>query len=307
MSLNISRTLIAALGLSIGFSSVHAIADETASEQKVSIWRIDDEDSTVFLAGSIHLLREEDYPLPPAFDRVYEQSDRLIFELDMANMHDPAVQQAVQVLGALPEGEILSDLLEPDTISQLRDYLAAAGLSRDAFDRLTPGMIFLSLSSLEATRSGARPDLGLEVRYYRKSVNDGKPSEGLETAASQLSMLSELDPDVVDALITSTIEDFETFPETMTALVAAWKTGSSSTITELVHEPYQDAPEFYEALLTKRNQDWIDDIEAALATEEDVMVLVGAAHHVGKDSVIELLKKRGLSPKQLSAAGPQPE
>ncbi len=286
------------VALVLGFGGSLAAKEKRAM---APIWRVSDGDSTVFLAGSVHLLREGDLPLPDAFDRVYARSEELVFEIDMARMSLPETASQMRELGSLPEGESLSDRLAEKTVDRLRAYLRRRGVHEDFFETYAPGMIFLLLSSFEAKRHGAKPELGLEATYYTKSVKDGKPSRGLETIAFQLSRFDHFEPAKVEELINRALDETADSGETLDKMTAAWKTGNASELARVISEEETFSPELREVLLIERNRNWIPEIEKALAKEHDVMFLVGAAHLVGEESVVDLLRRKGLEVTQLTA------
>jgi len=264
------------------------------------IWKISDGDSTVFLSGSVHLLREQDMPVPPAFDRVYDEAEELVFEIDMAIMSDPSTGAKIRRLGLLPEGQRLSEKLSPATMDRLRDYLAMSKMGRSDFDRFTPGMVYMMLGSLEATRHGARPELGLETLYYLKCVEDGKPSRGLETVEYQMSRFSNLGDEVLEKLINEALDEVQAGAEALNSLISAWRSGDAKELGELIVEQTDSDPGIREVLLIERNRNWIPEIEKHLASDRDVMFLVGAAHLVGEDSVLDLLEEKGYEVLQLA-------
>ncbi len=264
------------------------------------VWKISDADSTVYLAGSVHLLREKDLPLPAVFDRVYAGVEELVFEIDMATMAGPDSARKMRALGSLPAGERLVDKLAAATMNLLGDYLKKRGMPPGVFDSFTPGMVYLTIGSIEAARSGAKPELGLEMIYYGKSIDDGKPSRGLETVAFQMSRFNDFEPALLEKLITESLEEAEDSPEIFDAIVAAWRSGDEEALNELIVEQTAPNPRLREVLLTERNRNWIPEIEKHLATDRDVMFLVGAAHLVGDDSVIDLLREKGYEVMQLA-------
>lgn len=283
----------------VGFTvlSPNAIADEASG--RGSIWKVSDEDSTVYLAGSVHLLREEDLPIPEAYDRVYAEAEEVVFEIDMALMMRPGAAEEMKRLGALPAGVSLEDRFGAETMERLRGYLKENGRRPDLFDRFAPGMVFLMLSSLEAARHGAKAELGLETRYFRKSVADGKPSRGLETIAYQVSRLNGMEKTAIEELINESLDRLEEGEETLDAIIGAWRSGDAEGLEEILLDESNFSPELRRLLLTDRNRNWIPEIEKALAADYDVLFLVGAAHLVGEDSVVALLREKGLEVTQV--------
>ena len=262
-------------------------------------WKLSDGDSTVYLTGSVHLLREEDMPIPDAFDRLYAKADELVFEIDMQSMFEPAMVMTIRRLGSLPDDETLNDHLDEDTVEELRAYLAERGMRKTLFDGFTPGMVYLTLGSLEASRHGALPNLGLEAQLYQRAREDGTPSRGLETAEYQISRFDELKTDTVEALIRETLDDVARSEETLDAIIDAWRTGDADELAASVLDKLDAHPAARRILLTERNRNWIPEIEKALAGRDTVLFVVGAAHLVGEHSVIDLLEKAGHRPVQL--------
>lgn len=279
--------------------AITTFAEETA---KAPIWALSDEDSTVYLAGSVHLLRKQDMPIPPAFDAVYAQSEELVFELDMAEMMNPASAFQIRKQGTLPAGEFLSDHLSENTVAALKAYLKDQNMRVDMFDRFTPGMVYITLGSLEAIRHGARPELGLESTFFQRSVKDGKPSRGLETMEYQMARFNELEIATVDQLILDTLEEADNAEQALDEIIAAWKSGDPDQIAELIVDKMSEDADVQRILLTERNRNWIPEIEKALAGDKDTLFLVGAAHLAGENSVIELLREKGYEPRHLDAA-----
>jgi len=262
-------------------------------------WKLSDENSTVYLTGSVHLLREEDMPIPDAFDRLYRKADELVFEIDMKSMFDPTMVMKIRRLGSLPDDESLGDHLDEDTVEDLRAYLAERGMRKTLFDGFTPGMVYLTLGSLEASRHGALPNLGLEAQLYQRAQKDEKPSRGLETAQYQISRFDELETDTVEALIQEMLDDVDSSEETLDSIIEAWKTGDVDELSGSVLDKLDAHSEARHVLLTERNRNWIPEIEKALAGRDTVLFVVGAAHLVGEHSVIDMLEKAGHRPVQI--------
>ena len=292
-----------AAGMPAGISQV-AVAEK---EPRGCVWKLGDGDNTVYLAGSVHLLREDDFPLPGIFDAAYEDSSELVFEVDMKVMSSPEAAAIMKRLGTFSQGERLADHLGEGTYARLQDYLLSRRLPAATFDRLKPGLVFLTISSVEAMRLGARADLGLETRYYQRSLDDGKPSRGLETIEYQLSRFDELSKKEVDQLLGDTLEDIDEMPGLITEMIDAWKSGNTGRLDKLLNEQFEEDDRVRELLLTDRNKNWVPEIEKALAGKKNVLFIVGAAHLVGKESVIDLLRKKGCRVEKLKEPKPKPE
>lgn len=232
-------------------------------------------------------------PYPKAYDTAYEDSEELVFEIDMKEMNAPDAAIKMRQMGTLPTGKTLGDHLSQETLAALDGYLKANNLPAGMFNQLTPGMVYLTLGSMEALRQGARPDLGIEMQFHKKAEKDGKPGSGLETTAYQMSRFNELDVETLNDLIKETIEASNQNEDTLNSIIEAWKSGDAESLQKLVHDEMAETPAVLEILLVDRNQNWIPVIEEKLAGDKNVMFIVGAAHLVGEGSVVQLLEDKG--------------
>lgn len=267
------------------------------------IWKVSDADSSIYLAGSVHLLRPQDLPINPVYDQTYELCSEVVFEIDMEEMLAPETHQRILQLGTLPEGEKLADKIGGKAARQLAAYLDRKRLPPTMLDRYTPGLAFLTIENIEATSLGARPDLGLETHFYERSKRDQKPSRGLETIAFQITLFDGLDPatlrDMLQTTLTASLKNDES-NSNLDRLIAAWRGGEMEVLNDIIRgEMADDAPE-RKALLTDRNRNWIPAIEAALAENTTTFFLVGTAHLIGTDSVVSLLETKNLQISRLA-------
>ena len=276
--------------------STSAVADQG----RAVIWKIEGENNTVYLAGSVHLLRPKDFPIPPNYKEVYEDSEELIFEIDTAVLNDPSAALKMQQLGRLQDGDTVANHITPETLRLLKKFLRKRELPSEQLMQMKPGMLALTLSSLEAMRNGARPDLGLEMRYGALAARDQKPTSGLETMEYQIGMFDDLTEEEADEMLRGTIENLGEAAEGLDKLIDAWRTGDIETMDELINAEFDENEKLRKVLLEDRNRNWIPRIEEAIAADHNVLVMVGAGHLVGSDSVIGMLEEKGYRPVQLT-------
>ncbi len=265
------------------------------------IWKISDADSTVYLAGSVHLLREQDYPIPSAYRAAYEDSDRLVFEVDMKVMEDPEMAGKIRALGMFPDDTTLEDVVKKKTWRMLERYARDRKLPMQNLRKMKPGFVFLTISSVEAVRLGAKADLGLEKTFFDLSKEDVKLSSGLETMEFQLTLFDKLSAVEQDELLRDTLESVDEMAKSLDSMIAAWKVGDGELLDQLMSESLGESENIRKLMLEDRNVNWIPHIEKALAGKQNVFVLVGAGHLVGADSVVAMLRKKGVKVEQLTA------
>ncbi len=280
---------------SIGCSA-HAAAK---GDGRSIVWKVEGKTNTVYLAGSVHLLREQDFPIPPTYDEAYVNSGKIIFEIDTKDMLDPGVASQMQKLGSYHDGDTLAEHVSADTIEQLDKFLAERQLPRAVFMKMKPGLLSMVLSSLEAGNYGARPDLGLETIFGARAAEDGKPTSGLETIEFQIGLFDQFNDAESEQLLRSTLDSLDDIESNFNKLVQAWRNGDTAKLDRVLNREFDDGGKLREVLLIQRNRNWIPHIEKALASGHDVMFMVGAGHLVGTDGVIDLLKGRGHKPTQM--------
>ena len=302
------RSVISTLTVTLGGSALVLAAEEAASakvpveERKGSVWSVSDGDNTVYLAGSVHLLREEDYPISPVYDQAYADSESIVMEVDMAEMMSPQGMMQMQQLGMFGPDDQLSNHLSEELIKRIEAYLEKDQMGKMmvlALPRMKPGMVLLSISSVEAMRMNARPDLGLEMVYYQKAAKDGKEVTGLETLEYQMTRFEGISDEEMEKMLSSTMDEAENMADTLGKLIASWHRGEETEIDEIINEEFEDDSKFRQLLLTERNANWVPEVEKAIKGSENVMFLVGAAHLVGKGSVVDLLRKKGYEVKKV--------
>lgn len=302
-----STALTAALGLfpmATGARAQDAANSVAPEDRNGSVWAISgDKGNTVYLAGSVHLLREQDYPVSPVYDQAYANSHEIVMEIDMGEMLNPEGMMKMQALGMYGADDSLDQHLSPETLDRLRKYLDTHDMGKMlalALPRLKPGMIFMTISSLEAMRLNAKPELGLEMTYFGKAQEDAKPIRGLETIEFQMTRFDELSDTEIEELITKTLDEVHEMPDMIDKLIAAWHMGDEAKLDKLMNEQMEEEGKIRELLLTERNANWVPEIEKSLKGKKNVMFIVGAAHLIGKGSVIDLLRKKGFEVKKIA-------
>lgn len=220
----------------------------------------------------------------------------------MGEMNSPAAQALMMSRGVLSEGKTLKDVLSAETYTLVQTRLEELGLGareKAVFQTFKPWLLSLTLLTMELQKLGYTPEHGLDLYFYSKALEEKKETLGLETLDFQIGLLDEFSGKDQDAQLAYGIHELDMIEEQIPALVKAWESGESKKIEELLNESLKEFPDVYKSLLTDRNADWLPKIEKHLQGEHDVMVVVGAGHLVGKDSLIALLRKKGYAIRQL--------
>ncbi len=280
---------IAALALLL--VAAHSSATETG--HPVSLWKVEGEKNRVYLLGTIHLLRESDYPLPTAIDKAYDDVDAIVMELDMDDIDPFATQAIVSELGLIQDGRSLRDILGPELYKKADEYATAINIPLAMLANAEPWYAAITIDTLLLTRLGFDATLGVEMYLLGKAQADGKPIFGLETERQQMEILDGLSPDMQKTMLLQTLSDSTEMPDTLDDVIAAWKLGDVAIMEQEMLSEMSDYPELLDSLVSKRNDAWVGQIEELLSDDENYLIAVGTMHLVGEIGVPEQLRARG--------------
>jgi len=276
------------------FSLLCAVSGSAQAEP--AAWRVTGEDTgELLLLGSVHYLRQEDYPLPSNIDELYQQADTLVMELDLDDLDTLSVENLFVEAGTLPPGSSLQTVLTPAVYELAETRSAEFGLDLAFATRLEPWLVAITLMDLGMNALGFNASRGLEQHLLRRATSDGKQVLGLETLEDQIHVFDQLSIKEQEALLLQTLNEIDSADDAMDELLNAWRDGRVNTLANELTANFEDFPILYRHLVIDRNERWLDPLRQLLETGERYLVVVGALHLVGDDSVIELLQHQGLS------------
>ena len=253
---------------------------------------------TMYLVGSVHLLPKDSYPLNPALEAAFKESDLLVEEADLGEMGVGA-QMAFLSRGMLPSSTPLDKVLSPATYALLTKRAAEIGVPVEPLKLLKPWMVAQMLEVMQWQKAGFDPELGLDKHFYDLAQGAGKSVQGLETLDFQMSLFDGMTLAEQDHLLAETLKEIDTEQANMAKLMDAWKAGDAPTVERIVLSALRQEPQLYQRLLVDRNKAWIPKLEALFARKGRTFVVVGAAHLVGPDGLISLLRAKGYSVEQM--------
>jgi uncharacterized protein YbaP (TraB family) len=270
----------------------HAVIVQATGEGP-ALWSVSDADSTIYLFGTVHVLRPDTPWGSAKVDAAFDASQNVIFEI--SNPDDQsALMPLIQQYGLSPQTP-LSSLLTVEELAHLDVAARSIGGSAAQFDPLRPWLVALSLSVAPLVKAGYDPASGVELILKHRAEEAGKPVTGMETIDRQVEILAGLSQDTQLAFLRSTLEDFDEATTELDALVDAWATGDVEAIDRIgVAEMKAQSQEVYDALLVRRNTAWAEQIQTLLAGSGTTFIAVGSAHLAGDDSVQEILEARGV-------------
>ncbi len=265
----------------------------------LSMWQIDGASNSIYLLGSIHMLREKDHPIPSAIYAAYAQAEALIMEIDMDDI-DPVAEQALATeLGLIQDGRALPDLMGPELYAEAESLAQELQIPLKLLEKSEPWYAAINVEMMMLMRMGFNPMHGIEFHLTEFAKRDNKEIFGLETTRQQLEFLDGLSlPSQRDLLIQTLSESME-LTEVMDELVHAWRYGDIEFLEKNLLVDMQEIDELHQTIVVNRNRNWVVKIQELLREKDDYLIIVGALHLVGDQGVPNLLSQRGFDVIQL--------
>lgn len=294
------RTALAALALALPLPACAKDAPAPAAKDAdPALWVVKDDDTTIYLFGTIHVLKPGMTWFDDAVKTAFDRSDEVKLELVMP---DPAAMQGlVQSTGVAPPGTPpLTERLPVAKRAAFAKAVVDAGLPADALDRYKPWLAATQLSIAPLSKLGYDATNGPEQVITAAAKAAGKPLTGLETAEQQLGYFSNLSDGAQISFLTSTMDELPKAADTMARMVDDWAAGRPDRLAKDMNESLKDSPEVAKVLLVDRNKRWAEWIRQRLAKPGTVFVAVGAGHLAGADSVQAQLAKAGVTARRIA-------
>ena len=260
---------------------------------ETSLWRVTDGNAELFIGGTVHLLSQSDYPLPPEFEKAYQKADTLVLETDLGALATPEAQQQLMQRLLYNDGVTLQAVLNEAAYTALRQYCKEKGIPLESLQAFKPPMVVITLMMMELQRLGLA-ESGVDDFFNRKAQSEGKTLAGLETLEQQMNALERMGQGHESELILSTLQEMRELSTVMQSMKAAWRKGDLESLVQIGITPMQtEYPLLYNDLLVKRNEAWLPQITRMLNSPERELILVGALHLAGREGILEQLRRRG--------------
>lgn len=274
-----------------------ASAEVSSETGQHPLWKVSKDGNTIYLMGSVHLLKPDAYPLDPVMYDAFEASDRVVFELDFDSLQ--AKMPMMMQRGVYQDGQTLKEALSDETYAMLQAQMDSLGVNMAMLQQMKPWMVAMSLPTLVLQKEGYSAESGIEMHFYQKAQAAGKDVSGLETFEEQIGLLEFISSGDPDAFMKMTLEQMDDVSAMMERITTHWKAGDVDELAALLNEGFEGYPDMQDAMLADRNRNWIPQIEALISENSNAIVIVGAGHLAGEDSVVDLLRDKGYTVEQL--------
>ena len=295
-----AAAFVAGVGCGTVLASVAvAQTDYAAIDANPGVWSISDEDSTVYIFGTVHIL-------PPELDWQSEtvlaalgDAETIYFEADVLSPEAQAATQAlIPQLGLNPAGVTLTSMISDEARGHMAIIAGRLGAPADALaaqmDPLQPWLASLTLAVLQIQMGGYDPASGVEAQLNGLAQSAGKEFGYFEDVEQQLRFFADVPMELQVTDFEVGVRQMVGEPDVLSNMVQAWAAGDLDQLDTLFNDAMSNSsPELFQRIIVDRNIDWIPQIEAALAGSDDALVAVGAGHLPGPQGVLALLEAEG--------------
>lgn len=295
--------------LAFGVNADAAKSPAAASPPVPLLWKVSDADNSVYLLGSFHLLKPDDYPLSKDVDAAFADAESLVFEMTPEEMSSPIVAMQMQQAALRTDGKFLNSELDSTTVELLETWQADNGAMLQAMSLTSrdlqirePWSVGLIIGIVEMIKQGLDPKLGLDLYLGERAAQLGKPTAGLETGVQQIAFLDGMDKNEQLQYMNEALSQSKGASEETKKLHAAWRSGKDDVLwDDMGVEMRRSYPHLYQRINVARNDAWVPKIEERLTTpgEDDTLIVVGALHLLGPDGVVEKLRAKGYAAKRI--------
>jgi uncharacterized protein YbaP (TraB family) len=275
--------------------AVLALALTTGSAAAApAIWKVSDEDSSVWLFGSIHMLPDDMEWRTEIFDNLLDEADRIYFETDLGLAAQSEIMALTMERGFARDGVLLNRRIDSKLMSKVRKAAEVYAVPVPTLLAMQPWMAASTISVAALTAAGYDPAKGVETTLVNEIPVERQGF--LETAEQQINAIAGgSEADQIQMLV-ATLAETDSLAEMVDTMVAAWLEGTPEVVAEIFFADigaYGEA--FIDRLITQRNKNWVAQIEAMLEADEEAFLIVGTGHLVGPNNVVTLLEQKGFS------------
>jgi uncharacterized protein YbaP (TraB family) len=251
------------------------------------LWKVQSGASVMYLAGSVHALTADAYPLNPAYQRAFDASSALVEEIDLAEADPLSGGLGLLAKGIYQDGRTFSSAVSRQTVTLVQEKLKNTPLALDLIQPMKPWMVMLMIEALGSQ------DAGLDKHFYNLATDGRKQVIGLETAESQIDRFDKMPEAMQEQMLRSELAEMDTEKSSLRSILTAWQTGDAAAIEKMLLASFTTNPAAYASLITERNRNWMPQLETCLRRSSPCFVIVGAAHLVGPQGLLAMLQQKG--------------
>jgi uncharacterized protein YbaP (TraB family) len=287
------HNFLARISAAAAIACVLASGAAAQTRGRTFLWKVQAGASVMYLAGSVHALTADAYPLNPAYQRAFDASSALVEEIDLAEADPLSGGLGLLAKGMYQDGRTFSSAVSRQTVTLVEEKLKNTPLALDLIQPMKPWMVMLMIEALGSQDAGLDPELGLDKHFYNLATDGRKQVIGLETAESQIDRFDKMPEAMQEQMLRSELAEMDTEKSSLRSILTAWQTGDAPAIEKMLLASFTTNPAAYSSLITERNRNWMPQLETCLKRSSPCFVIVGAAHLVGPQGLLAMLQQKG--------------
>ncbi len=276
-----------------------ALLDKYIPQQPL-IWSVSDQDTVIYLYGTVHTLGDADHWFTVQTRKALAQSEIAYFEVDSGDDQNERLAAAVRQNVYLSEGQTLFDLLMDEQQELVAHAATESGAWIGDLKPLKPAYAAAELANSRLRSAGYSVDQTVDGHLEKIAGQNGTELRYFATAEEQLGYFGSVSlEDQVNYLLYEVLRT-RSDEDGVDGFVEAWLSGDIATLEEEMIGDYPNqTPIVYEALLVDRNKQWVEELTRVMKEEKgSVFVAVGIGHLLGPDSLQAMLAEKGYVAKQ---------
>ncbi len=269
---------------------------------KAFLWEVKSGSSTSYLLGSVHVLKKEHYPLKASIENAYTKTDILAVEVNVGGPKMMEVAMKMFKKGMYQGEDTLEDHVSKKTFQLLQTKLKKMDMHYGSLKKFKPWMVAITILQTVLLKLGFNPQYGVDMHFLNKANKEKKEIVELEGAEFQLQLFDGFSKEDSEKFLLSTIMEADQIKKELDKMIAAWMAGDALAMETLLTgsiDKYPELKEFYKKINDDRNVGMVKKIISYLGTGKRYFVVVGAAHMVGKNGIVQLLRNKGYTVNQL--------
>jgi hypothetical protein len=281
------RAALRAFSVTIGF-----LCGAGAASAEPAMWVVKDADSTVYLLGTIHVMKPGVNWRSEKLDAALKSSSEYWMEADLQD--DPSIAQTYVLNFGMDSQKSLADTVGEANFEKFVKFAEQHQIPTRDLHQMRPWLATILLSQAQMASVGYDPALGVDQTLQKESIAQGKAIKPFETASEQLGYLAEMPDKVAAEMLIQTLAEVGEGEKAVDELQSAWLAGDVKRLQRISADRMRkEAPEVFDAIVLRRNNNWVKQIETLMKGSGTQFIAVGAAHLVGKDSLPDQLARLG--------------
>lgn len=269
---------------------------ETRAETKTvdadpALWVVKDEDTTIYMFGTIHMLKPGYSWFDDGVKAAFDKSDDLVLELVT-----PEAAETLSVLSELgidKSGVSLRNKMNEEQRKTYDEGMVRLGYDPARFEAFQPWYAGMQIQLAGVALAGFEAGDGVEATLTSAANQRKMPISGLETLRFQFNKLATLPTDVQIRFLNDSLSAATDYTQSMDLMLDSWAKPDPDALAKFMNDGLSD-PALYDAMLTSRNVAWADWVKKRLEKPGTTFMAVGAGHLAGETSVPALLEKQGI-------------